>query len=76
MVDIKIEDLRPAIVWLNKKQGMGKQKIAELFGIGNTVIAAVQRYEEQGDFKDRGRSGRPITATTKAQQEKMETLLN
>jgi len=65
------------MVWLNKKQKMGKQKIAELFGVGkDTVIKAVKRYEEQGDFKDRRRSGRPVTATTEALQSEMEAKLN
>jgi transposase len=77
MIDIKVEDLRPAMIWLNKKKGMGKEKIAELFGIPKkTVTRAVQRYEEQGDFKDRPRSGRRVTATTAARQEEMEAALN
>jgi inhibitor of nuclear factor kappa-B kinase subunit alpha len=76
MIDIKIEELRPALIWLNKRQGMGKEKIAELFGISKiTVIEAVRRYEEQGDFDDRPRSGRPVTVATEAHQGEMETAL-
>ena len=77
MIDIKIEELRPALIWLNKKQGMGKEKIAELFGISKvTVIEAVRRYEEQGDFADRPRAGRPVTVATEAHRGEMETALN
>jgi transposase len=61
---------------LNKKKGMGKQKIAELFEVGkDTVIEAVRRYEEQGDCKDRPCSGRPVIATTEARQEEMDAML-
>jgi len=77
MINIKVDDLRPAMVWLNKKKGMGKEKIAELFEIEKkTVTRAVRRYEEQGDFKDRPRSGRPVTATTEAREEEMKALLD
>ena len=76
MLNIKIEDLRPAMVYLNKERGMGKKKIAELFGVvNNTVIEAVRRYEEQGNTTDRQRSGRPVTATTEAHQTEMEAML-
>ena len=74
MMNIKTEDLRPAMIWLWKK-GKTQKEIAELFDVNRpTVVNAIKRYEEQGDFKDRQRTGRPVT--TEARQEEMEALLN
>ena len=69
-LDIKIDDLRPAMIWLYKKKNMSQEMIAELFDVNRqTVGRALKRYSEQGNCKDRPRSGRPVTATTEARQE-------
>lgn len=72
-IDISLEDLRPAMVWLDKKKSWTFQQIAELFNTTRqTVSRAVNRFEEKGDFKDKARSGRPATATGKNHQKQLE----
>jgi transposase len=77
MAEIKAKDLRPAMYWLSKKKGMSQKDIAKLFDVGEHVVGrALRRYAEQGDFKDRDRSGRPTTVATEERQAEMEAMLD
>jgi len=72
-IDIPLKDLRPAMVFLCKVKKMRRNKIAELFNTRpQTVSAAIKRYEEQGDFEDKPRSGRPKTATDEVHVQQIE----
>jgi transposase len=64
MSEIKVDEFRPAFVYLNKTKGMTFKAIAELFDVNrDTVSRAVKRFDETSSNKDRKRSGRPKTAT-------------
>ena len=75
MAEIKIDQLRPAFVFLAAK-GKSHRQIATFFDIDRgTVSRAIKRFEETGSHRNRTGQGRKRTSTGEVKKMEVEAAL-